>query len=57
MISNERIDKSEGIDFNKGVNSVKRMICNYYYFKDIKFKYQLYVCNGCHDFSMTTKFK
>ena len=28
------------------------MICNYYYFKD-KFDYQPYVCNECHDFSMT----
>ena len=28
------------------------MICHYWYFKDIGFKYQSYVCNGCHDFSM-----
>ena len=28
------------------------MICNYYYFKDIGFKYQPYVCNECHDFSI-----
>ena len=28
------------------------MICNHYYFKD-KFNYQPYVCNDCHDFSMT----
>ena len=55
MISYERIDKSEGIDFNKGENSVKCMICNYYYFKDIGFKYQSYLCNGCHDFSMTVQ--
>ena len=55
MISYERIDKSEGIDFNKGENSVKCMICNYYYFKDIGFKYQPYVYNGCHDFSMTVQ--
>ena len=53
MISYMRTDRSEGIDFNKGENSVKYMICNYYYFKDIGFKYQTYVCNGCHDFSMT----
>ena len=52
MISCERIDKSEGIDFNKGENSVKCVICNYYYFKDIAFKHQPSVCNGCHDFSM-----
>ena len=31
------------------------MIYNYYYFKDIGFKYQLYVCNGCHDFSMNVQ--
>ena len=55
MISYERIDKNEGIDFNKGENSVKCMICNYYYFKDIGFKYQPYVCNGCHDISMTVQ--
>ena len=28
------------------------MICRYYYFKSVGFKYQPYVCNGCHDFSM-----
>ena len=28
------------------------MVCNHYYFKD-KFDYQPYVCNKCHDFSMT----
>ena len=44
MISYERIDCSEGIDFNKGKNSVKCMICGYYYFKGIGFKYQPYVC-------------
>ena len=44
MISNERIK-----------NSVKCMVCNYYNFKDIGFKYQPYVCNGCHDFSMTVQ--
>ena len=38
MISYEKIDKSDGIDFNKGENSVKFMICNYYYFKDVMMK-------------------
>ena len=55
MISYERTNFSEGIDFNKGENFVKCMICNYWYFKDIGLKYQLYVCNGCHDFSMTVQ--
>ena len=27
------------------------MTCHYWYFKDIGFKYQPYVCNRCHDFS------
>ena len=63
MISYERIDKSEGIDLNKTINktinktenSIKCMICIYYYFKDIGFKYQPYVYNGWHDFSMTVQ--
>ena len=24
-------------------------ICHYWYFKDIGFKYENYLCNGCHD--------
>ena len=43
MISYERIEKSEGNDFNKGKDSIKCVICNYFYFKDIGFKYQPYV--------------
>ena len=31
------------------------MICDYYYFKNIGFKYQPYVFNSCHDFSMTVQ--
>ena len=52
MIQYERIDISEGTDFDKTNKSVKCMICHYWYFKDIGFKYQPYVCNGCHDFIM-----
>ena len=32
--------------------SVECMVCHYCYFKGIGFKYQPYVCNGCHDISM-----
>ena len=28
------------------------MICHYCYFKDIGYKYELHVCNECHDLSM-----
>ena len=52
MLQYERIDNSEGIDFDKANKSVECMICHYWYFKDIGFKYQPYVCNKCHDFSM-----
>ena len=55
MISHERIDNSKGIDFNKCDRSAECMICHYWYFKDIGIKYQPYVCNGCHDFSMTVQ--
>ena len=51
MNSHERIDKSDFIDFNKGKESKECMICHYWYFTD-GFKYQPYVCNRCHDFSM-----
>ena len=51
MISYERIDKSEGIDFDKSKGSKECMICHYWYFSN-GFKYQPYVCNTCHDFSM-----
>ena len=36
----------------EGVKCILCMICNHYYFKD-KFNYQLYVCNECHDSSIT----
>ena len=52
MLQYERIDISEGTTFNKSNKSVKCIICHYWYFKDIGFNYQPYVCNGCHDFSM-----
>ena len=28
------------------------MVCHYWYFTDIGFRYQPYVSNGCHNFSM-----
>ena len=28
------------------------MICHYWYFKDIGYKYEPLVCNGCHDLLM-----
>ena len=44
-----RIDISEGINVNKTSASKECDIYHYWYFKDIGFKYELYLCNGCHD--------
>ena len=52
MIEYKRIDGSDGIDTNKSNKSKECMICHYWYFKDIGYKYKQYVCDGCHDFSV-----
>ena len=49
MLEYDRIDTSEGIDVNKTSSSKECDICHYWNFKDIGFKYQPYLCNGCHD--------
>ena len=43
------IDISEGIDINKTNGSKDCDVFHYWYFKDIGFKYEPYLCNGCHD--------
>ena len=48
MLENDRTYISEGIDINKINASEECKICYYWYFKDIGFKYESYVCNGCH---------
>ena len=52
MLQYKRIGVSGDIDFSKTNKSVECMICHSWYFIDTGFKYQPYVCNGCHDFSM-----
>ena len=49
MLEYERIDISEGIDVNKTNLSKECDICHYWYFKDIGFKYEPYICNSWHD--------
>ena len=48
MLEYDRIDISEGVDVNKTNASKECCICHYWYFEDIGFKYELYICNGCH---------
>ena len=53
MLYYDRIEISEGVDLAKSNNSKECMICHYWFFNH-GFKFQDYVCNGCHDLSMLT---
>ena len=48
MLEYDRIDISERIDIKKTNASKECKICHYWYFKDIGFKYDPHLCNGCH---------
>ena len=53
MLEYDRIDLSEGIEHAiLTSNSRECSFCYYYYFLDINFNYQKYLCDGCHDISM-----
>ena len=49
MLEYDRIDISEGTDTNKTNGSIECYFCHYLYFLDKSFKYEPYLCNGCHD--------
>ena len=49
MLEYDRIDTSEGIDINKTSLSKQCDICHYSYLKNIGFKHESCLCNGCHD--------
>ena len=53
MLQYEKFDVSEGIDINKTSASKECMLCHYWYFKDVGYKFELHVCNKCHDVLMT----
>ena len=42
-----------GIDTNKTSASKECMICHYWYFKNVGFKFEAHVCNKCHNVLMT----
>ena len=54
MLQYDRIVVPEGFDINKSNKSKKCSISHCWYFKDIGYKFQPYVCNGCHDILMMT---
>ena len=49
MLEYDRIDISEGISINKTNASKVCDIWHQWYFLDRTFKYEPYLCNGCHD--------
>ena len=49
MLEYDRIDIPERIDINKTNVSKECDICDYWYFLNNTFKYEPYLCNGCHD--------
>ena len=52
MLEYEKISTSEGTDTNKTSPSKECMLYHYWYFKDVGFKFELHVCNKCHDVLM-----
>ena len=52
MLYYDRIDVSEGIDVNKTIASKECDICHCCSFLNYCFKFQLNVCNRCHDLLM-----
>ena len=49
MLQHQKIDTSEEIDINKTSASKECELCHYWFFKDVRFKFEEHVCNGCHD--------
>ena len=49
MLEYHKIGISEGIDVDKTSASKEYDICHFWYFKDFGFKYEPYLCHGCHD--------
>ena len=49
MLEYDRLDLSEGIDVNKMNASKECDFSHYWFFKNIGFKYEPYLCNSCHN--------
>ena len=49
MLQYQKIDVSDGINVNKTSASEECELCHYWFFKDVGFKFEKHVCNGCHD--------
>ena len=52
MLEYDRIDVSKGIYIDKTSESKECMLFRYWYFKGVGYKFQPYICNGCHAVSV-----
>ena len=48
MLQYDRIDISQGTDVDRTNKSKECMLCHYWHFRDVGYKFQPYLCNGCH---------
>ena len=55
MVEYDRSDVSKGIDIDKANASNECDICQDWYFQNIGFKFEPYLCNGCHDLMQKAK--
>ena len=54
MLHYDRIDLSKEIDLTKSNNSKEWLNCHYWFFNH-GFKFQDFVCNDCHDLTISIK--
>ena len=54
MLYYNKVNVSERTDVNRSDKLKECMICRYWYFKDIGYKYEPEICNRCPDTSMLT---
>ena len=48
MLQYQKVGVLEETDVNKTSASKERELCHYWFFKDIGFKFEENVCNGCY---------
>ena len=53
MLQYEIIDVLEGTEINKTSASKECILCYYWCFKDVRFKFKRHVFNKCHNVLMT----
>ena len=52
MLYYNKINVSKGIDINKSNKSEEGMICHYWYFPNLNYTYEPYICYGCQEITV-----